>query len=286
MSSYCINLLNPIRLYPQFNIKMCKTIKFTLFLLITTYSVHAQRFTQDVGFFIGTGSIQTDYGQRGNFLSSYGNRVISLSLTHYVQFFNLANNYNSDSYFVSHIMLKSELNIETKERFDHHGKYVVGDGILAQKLRAMHGDISIATVGVAFEYYLNNLKDFYTFDLQKKWNPYITVGYKYAFYKNSLTSDLGDWRTDITVLPAKYQVPNALAIGSGTANSFTLGLGFRYKLSRKFDLSSIFNWQYFLSDKIDGLQASVQGSKNNEWLTNIQIGIIYHLNFSNAFCKI
>ncbi len=46
------------------------------------------------------------------------------------------------------------------------------------------------------------------------------------------------------------------------------------------DLNAQVNWQYFFSDGIDGLQPDVPENKNNDWLMNFQLGIIYHLNFS------
>ena len=75
-------------------------------------------------------------------------------------------------------------------------------------------------------------------------------------------------------------------MGNGGAFSLILGAGTRYKLSEKFDIAANFNWQYFFSDAVDGLQANVIENKNNEWLIHVQVGIIYHLNFAGGiFCK-
>ena len=262
------------------------SFKVLLFLLITSFSIKAQHVTHDVGLFIGTGSIQTDYGQRNEFLSSYGNKVISVSLTHYFHLFHQDVRWNSNNYFKNHVMFKSEFNITTKENFKHHGKYIVGTSALAQQLKAMKGSISMVSFGFSLEYYLKDLLEYMVPYSDMKWNPYATIGFKYSFYENELTSDLGDWRTDITVLPVKYRAPGALAVGKGSAASFVLGFGTRYKLSERLDLSGIFNWQYFFSDAIDGLQANVPENKKNEFMINLQLGVIYHLNFSNSlFCK-
>lgn len=261
-------------------------LKIVVLLLLISFSTKAQHITHDVGLFIGTGSIQTDYGQRYDFSSSYANRVISLSLTHYFHFFNQDIRWNSNNPFKNHVMLKSEINIMTKENFSHHGTYVTGNSDLAKQLRAMKGSINLMSFGFSLEYYLKDLLEYMVPYSDIKWNPYGTIGLKYSFFKNDLTSDLGDWRNDITVLPTKYRTPGALDIGSGSSASVVLGLGTRYKLSEKLDLSAIFNWQYFLSDSVDGLRADVPENKYNEWLINLQVGVIYHLNFSNAlFCK-
>jgi hypothetical protein len=183
-------------------------------------------------------------------------------------------------------MLKTEFNIITKANFQHHGIYTEGNTNLAIQLRAMKGTISMFSFGVQAEYYFKDLSEFMFPFSDMKWNPYLNIGLKYSSYKNTLTSELGDWRADINILPSKYRVPGHLAVGNGGTFSFILGAGTRYKLSEKFDLAANFNWQYFFSDAVDGLQANVLENKNNEWLLHIQVGIIYHLNFAGGiFCK-
>lgn len=250
------------------------------------YSTKAQHLTHDVGLFVGTATIQTDYGQRDNFLSSYGNSALSFSLVHYLHFFNIDTRWNSEDDLANHTMIKSELNLMTTANFEHHGTYTLGNTDLARQLRAMKGSISLLNVGIQGEYYFKDLRDFMFPYSDIKWNPYVSLGFKYSRYTNTLTSELGDWQTDITVLPLKYRGANQLAVGSGNAFSLTLGAGTRYKLSEKFDLAANFNWQYFFSDAIDGLQTDHISNKKNEWLIHLQVGIIYHLNFSGGiFCK-
>ena len=264
---------------------MRKPLKIFFFLVIAL-SAKAQNLTHDVGVFVGVASIQTDYGQRSESLSSYGNSAISISFVHYLHFFDVNNRWNSDDGIANHLMIKSELNIITKEEFKHHGAYIEGNSDLAKQLRAMTGTISIFNVGVSAEYYFKGLREFMFPYSELKWNPYLSFGLKYSSYKNTLTSELGDWETDITVLPVKYRSPGNLNVGNGRAFSLNLGFGTRYKLSEKFDLAANIYGQYFLSDAVDGLQANVLENKNNEWLMSLQVGLIYHLNFSGGiFCK-
>ena len=249
-------------------------------------SANAQHLTHDVGVFIGTATTQTDYGQRDEFFSSYGNSSLSFSLVHYLHFFNIDTRWNSEDDVANHIMLKTEFNLMSKADFQHHGEYTLGNNQLAIQLRAMKGSIVMTNFGVQGEYYFKDLREFMFPYSDMKWNPYVSLGFKYSRYKNTLTSDLGDWRSDISVLPIKYQGADQLAVGSGGAFSLILGAGTRYKLSEKFDLAGNFNWQYFFSDAVDGLQANHLSNKNNEWLIHLQVGIIYHLNFSGGiFCK-
>jgi len=242
-------------------------------------SVNAQHFTHDIGFHAGTATMQTDYGLRNNFLSSYGNSAISLSFTHTLHFFNKDPRWNSDHKIWSYLALRSEVNIITNANFQHYGEFAEQNTDLGTQLRAMTGTTSVISFGFQLEYYLRCLKDFIYPWSDMKWNPYVLAGLQYSIFNNDMTSTLGDWRQDINVLPAKWRVPGALDIGPGTTFAGTFGGGIRYKFNSKIDLNLQFNWQFFFSDAVDGLQASVLENKNNEWLLNLQFGVIYHLNF-------
>ena len=155
----------------------------------------------------------------------------------------------------------------------------MGNDLDAERFRAMTGTVAITNVGFQLEYYMRCLKDFIYPWSDIKWNPYVLAGVQYTWYSNTLNSELGDWEQDITVLPGKWQVPGALDVGKGTTYAVTFGGGVRHKLRPRVDLNLQFNWQFFLSDAVDGLQANVIENKNNEWLLNLQFGIIYHLNY-------
>lgn len=240
----------------------------------------AQHFTHDVGFHIGTATMQTDYGTRYDFLSSYGESSINLSFTHTLHFFHRNPMWNSDHPIWSHVAVRSELNIIPSHAFRHYGDYVDEPGTLGEKLRAMTGTGSMTNVGFQIEYYLKCLSDFLHPYSDMKWNPYILGGLQFSMFNNTMESSLGDWRQDIRVLPAKWQLRGALHVGKGTTFAATFGAGIRRNISPKIDFNLQANWQFFFSDAVDGLQANVDENKYNEWLINIQFGIIYHLNFS------
>tara|TARA_R110002073_G_scaffold258681_1_gene421683 strand:+ start:35469 stop:36239 length:771 start_codon:yes stop_codon:yes gene_type:complete len=246
--------------------------------VLTLQTAKSQHFTHDVGFHAGTATIQADFGVRDNFLSSYGNSAISISLTHTLHFFNKDPRWNSDHKLWSYLALRSEFNIITNANFQHYGPFVQS-GNQVEKFRAMSGTTNITNIGFQLEYYMRCLKDFIYPWSHIKWNPYVLAGVQYTMYRNTLSSTLGDWEQDISVLPNKWTVPGALDVGKGTTYAVTFGGGVRYKFSSKLDFNAQFNWQFFLSDAVDGLQADVIENKNNEWLLNFQLGIIYHLNF-------
>lgn len=245
---------------------------------MTLQTAKSQHFTHDIGFHAGTATIQADFGVRDNFLSSYGNSAVSISLTHTLHFFNKDPRWNSDHKLWSYLAFRSEFNIITNANFQHYGPFVQG-GTEVDKFRAMTGTTNITNIGFQLEYYMRCLKDFIYPWSDIKWNPYVLAGLQYTMYNNTLNSTLGDWEQDISVLPRKWTVPGALDVGKGTTFAVTFGGGVRYKFSTKIDFNAQFNWQFFLSDAVDGLQADVIENKNNEWLLNFQLGIIYHLNF-------
>lgn len=246
------------------------------------FTTKAQHLTHGVGVLIGGASIQSDYG-----LSPARNSPLSFSLVHYVHFFNVDMRWNAYSKFNNHVMLRTELNLLTKADFEHSGKYTLLDTDLAPLLRAMRGSVSMMSVGFQGEYYFNDLKEFMFPYTDMKWNPFLSIGFKYTSYNNTLTSSLGDWRADLSLIPPKYRDPENRAIGNGKAFSFTLGGGIRYKVSEKLDAVTNFSFQSFFSDAIDGLQTTSTSNSNNESLVHFQVGLVYHLNFSSGlFSKI
>ena len=251
-----------------------------IFVIVFTLEFKAQHFTHDIGVFVGSSSLQADYGQRGNFASEWNNNGITYSVAHYLSFYNRTLRWDPNNVLHNHLMVKTELQYLSNIKLEHHGKWANGNSFAAEQLRAMEGTLRMLNLGLHLEYYYRPLEEFVYPHSPMWFNPYFTFGVKYSSYTNSVESGLGDWTQDITVLPKKYTLENALDIGSGSAVSLALGLGTRFKLAPKIDLVAQFNYQYFFSDKIDGLQAKVIENKNNEWLVNIQFGIVYHLNFN------
>ena len=267
---------------PQTPLFMRKQIVLviTVKLLLQFSTIQAQHLTHDVGFHIDYLAIQTDYGARNDFSSSYGNRGISLSFSHTVHFFNNDLRWNFDHPIWSHLAIRNELSIITKVNLKHYGRYLDGNNsVVVNQLRSMTGSTRMLSMGFQLEYYFRCLRDFMYPYPDWKLNPYFLAGLRYNAFKTDLNSSLGDWRQDPSVLPEKWRPSEALAIGKGNTFSAVFGSGFRYKLNPKFDLNAQLSWHFFFSDAVDGLQADVVENQDNEWSVNFQIGIIYHLNY-------
>lgn len=257
-----------------------KTPITIIFVIVFFLESTAQHYTHDIGVFVGTSSLQADYGQRGNFASEWNNNGISFSVAHYLSFYNRTLRWDPHDVLHNHLMVRSEIQYLNNIKLEHHGKWARRSSYASQQLRSMKGSLRMLNLGLHLEYHYRPLEEF-VYPYSYLWfNPFVTLGVKYSMYKTGLESDLGDWTQDITVLPKKYTPSGALDIGPGSTLSVALGLGARYKITPKLDLVTQFNYQYFFSDKLDGLQADVIENRNNEWLLNIQFGFVYHLNFN------
>lgn len=257
--------------------------RLAIILLVFSFSssANAQHFTHDIGFFIGGTSLQTDYGQRGDFSSNFSNQGLSFTIAHYLHFFNRNMRWSAKDEMYNYIMVKTEINYIGNRQLVHFGKFANSNSESGKRLRAMKGSVSMINFGINLEYYFKNLEEFIFPYSNIRFNPFISFGGRFVVYNNDLSSDLGDWREDRSILPEKYRPQQALDIGTGTTFAATLSAGIRYKFTENLDLSTQISYQYFFSDSVDGLTSKTFENKNNEVLLNFQLGIIYHLNFSS-----
>ncbi len=258
---------------------MRKHITIIFFVFISIIEFKAQHLTHEIGAFFGSTSLQTDYGQKGNFATQWNNNAKTFSVAHYLSFYNNTIRWDPHDVLHNHLMVKTEIQYLNNADYKHHGKWAKGNSYAGEQLRAMKGSIRSLDLGVNAEYFLFPLEEFIYPYSDILFNPFFTLGLKYSFFTNTLTSDLGDWRQDISVLPTKYQLDNALDIGDGQAVALSFGIGTRFKLSPKIDLVAQSTYQHFFSDTIDGLQTPANLNQNNDWSFNIQFGMVYHLNY-------
>ncbi len=259
---------------------MIKTIKNNYFLIIFLLffaSTKAQTIlTHEVGIIIGSGSIQTDYGARNNFESTFGNFGFGIGVIHYLSFFKSNWQY---PYFADHFKIRTELSYTTN-KFKHRGPFVDPSktSLLANQLRAMHGGNRQINFGFQLEYYLKNfyLNKTQQFD-DAKFYPYFSVGIRYNIFKPYVISDLGDWHQDITLLPAKWQLPGAIFEKTGGTFSVSVGTGLRYRLNENWDLVTDFRYQQFFSNTVDGLNAPVVENKRKEGMFFLNFGLVYRI---------
>ncbi len=248
-----------------------------LFLLVFVTVTAQTRFTHEVGGFFGTGSMQTDYGARNQFQSTFGNFGFAIGGIHYLSFFK--SNWERP-YFADHFKIRSELSYMTN-KFKHKGKWVENK-LPGNPLREMHGGNRMFNIGTQLEFYFNSFyeQEMRLFDdYNSNYNPYLSFGFQFNLFKPWVVSNNGDWHKDITLLPDKWQLPGGVFDSRGTTYSVTLGGGTRYRINEDWEAVIDGRFQHFFSNKVDGLNAPVPENKNREWMVFVNVGLIYHIPF-------
>lgn len=262
---------------------MGKYMKSTrkLFLVVILFSitnVFAQlELSHEFGINMGPVTIQTDYGERHHLPSStptsYG-----IAAVHYLNFYGSNYNWrNGASFFSDHFKLKSEVSYYFNNSLEHKGRYAASGSTNseAQKLRDMKGKTKSLNFGTGLEFHFKNLEDYgLLFNDDVKFAPYIGLGLQYNIFTPEVTSDGGDWITNPSVLPQKWQ--NNVYVEKDQTFSFTMSAGTRYKLD-KFDLVLDARWQYFFTDKFEGLDAPVTENRFNDTLIYFSFGVVFDM---------
>ena len=263
--------------------KIFRKILLLLVFLPLSNSFAQLNLSHEIGVSFGPVTMQTDYGERHHLPSSTATSF-GVAASHYLSFYSSNYNWrNGASYFSDHFKLKTDFSYYTNTSLEHKGKYVDASQISPQndKLRAMKGSTKIINVGTQLEYYFKNLEDYgLLFNNDSKFAPYVSAGIQYSSFTPELTSDLGDYVSNPSLLPTQWQdLGNAVFVENDNTFSLTFGLGTRYKMRGDFDFFVEARYQYFFSDRIDGIDAphDVSGNKFNDTLIYFSVGGIFHL---------
>lgn len=254
-------------------------IAIILFLFGYSSKVIAQYgFSHEVGVIAGPVAFQSDYGERHDFDTNFGNTGYGIGLIHYLNFSYKAdcNCYTPETYFNDHFKLRSELSYN-KTNLRHYGEYVAGDKKkdFNRQLRAMRGSTAVTNIGMQLEYFPLSIRDFTS--TVGALAPFISLGGQFSFYDPEAYSTLG--RLDAPgTLPIKYI--GATQNSSGTVWSVVGSVGTRYKLAPLSDLMVDFRLQYYFSNWVDGLNPNPSRypeNKANDWLVWFNVGYIYYI---------
>lgn len=265
-----------------------KTHKYIYFFVITfiTIAIHGQtRGSHEVGFFIGSPSFQTDYGQRNHFMSNVGGNIgAGFGIIHYYQFSNYKYRwFERGNFFSEHFKLRTEVSY-TKANLKHYGKWVEPSrtGVSADQLRAMTGTTSVLNVGTQLEFYYKDVIDFGLRYYDMKFNPYGGLGVQVNFYKPTFMVGDKKYGTDVinpNDIYYRWRPAGAINVDKGTTFSVTLNLGTRYAIGENSDIFIDARWHYFMTNYIDGLNApDNDNNKYNDWMLLLQFGYIYSFN--------
>ena len=243
--------------------------RLVIFVLLVSFTKSNAQLdlSHEFGIFTGPVTFQSDYGEK-NHLPSSTATSFGLGVAHYLSFY--GNNYNwrnGASYFSDHFKLRTEVSYYFNNGFEHKGSYVDRGDALSESLKAMKGKTKIFNIGTQLEYYFKNLEDYgLLFNTVDRFAPYASAGIQYNSFDPELTTT--------EPLPEKWE--NRTFLDPDTTFSLTLGVGTRYKLD-KFDFVIDGRFQYFLSDRVDGLDQVDGSSTNNDTLLFFSVGIVFDL---------
>jgi len=241
------------------------SILFSLF--IFTLNSSSQGLQHEVGVILGSTSMQTDYGQRGDFASTYGNVGFGIGGVYYLSFGERLRRWNDRaSYMKDHLRLKAEVSYMSTNLV-HRGVYAER----SVRMAAMQGSTKIINIGGQLEFSIFNFSDLRVLE------PYISAGFYFVNYNPDLESTLGDWRNDPSVLPSVY-LNDGLFMKKDKTQSFSFGLGTRYSKSENMSFIFDWRWQRFLTDNLEGLDPKLGANKFNDWLLFFNAGVVYKFN--------
>ena len=238
--------------------------------------------SHEFGVSFGPVTMQSDYGERHHLPSSTATSF-GVGFSHSLSFYGSNYNWrNGASFFSDHFKLKTGIYYYTNTNLEHKGRYVDESqtSVFADKLRAMSGSTKLLNFGTQLEFYFKNLEDYgLLFNDNDKFAPYVSAGVQYSSFTPEFSTSYGngDYINNPDILPGPWQ-ENAIFTEKDNAFSLTFSLGTRYKMSG-FDLVLDARYQYFLSDRIDGLDApsEVSGSKFNDTLIYFSLGAVIDL---------
>ena len=277
--------------------------KFILFfaVIFASNATYSQvNLSSEAGLMFGVTSFQTDFGLRHDFASENA-ATMGFGVMHYLKFFGSQYSWRSGSTFFSeHFMLKTEFVYLKNTNIKHEKEAFPAGSPQREKWDAMRGNIKMYNIGTQMEFYFFSMESYSSYNKQRALNPYVSAGVHFSFYDTQVTSELGnnDWRNYVVYDKAnngmydKWYLHDVAAndpesfdgldhkqtIFNGEGNTFGLsaGLGLRYAVSDSFNLIVDSRFQYFFSDRVDGLDAyNDPGNKNNDTMVYVNMGIVY-----------
>ena len=261
---------------------MYKFIIYSFISLAFINSAIAQRSPltgNEIGIVFGPSMLKSDYGERKDSDTNFGNSGFGVGLVHYLNFSPYS---RSSRYFNQHFKVRSELSFN-QTKLEHFGRWVEGNSnsIGKQQLRAMEGKSSVFTIAEQLEYYpFNQIQDY---DAEKiRLLPYASFGLGFSYYITESSSTMGEMGSIDATFP-KYLVPSdghPYGFSSENKGTFSVvsGVGTHYRMSEYSSIMIEGRLQYFTTDWVDGLNPNkdiYKENKSNDWQLWFSVGYIY-----------
>lgn len=235
-------------------------------------------FSHEIGAIVGPVQFRSDFGQRNDEGTNYGNTGFGIGIVHYINFSYRAdcNCYSTDTYFNDHFKLRSELSYN-KTKLNHYGRWVAPDRTSdnADRLRAHSGEANNFDIGMQLEYFPKSIRAFQAFSYRVA--PFVSLGVHYTSFNPKASTTYGDQNILNPNNFYSYWENGSINPESGSTWSTVASVGFRYKIGALSDLMLDLRWQYYFSNWIDGLSHQLDSDKANDWLLWLNFGYIYYL---------
>ena len=263
-----------------------KNLAFAFFLIGATQGAYSQiGFSHEVGIVGGPLQLRSDFGERENDKTNFGNSGFGIGVVHYINFSYKPNlNYlRAYTYFDEHFKIRNEISWN-KTNLEHFGKWVDPSKTTedAKRLRGHKGEANNINIGTELEFYPFEIHAFEV--LQHKFAPYVSLGVHYTFFTPKVSTDYEnpDPNAFGNVLnPSNFYSnwePGSVDASPGNTFSIISSIGIRYKLDKFSDLMLNIRGQYYFNDWVDGLNHQLNSNKYNDWLVWVNVGYIYYLN--------
>ncbi|TXE13143.1 glutamate dehydrogenase [Seonamhaeicola algicola] len=256
---------------------------FCLFFIFETASGQLG-FSHELGVIAGPVQFRSDYGNRNESETNFGNSGIGIGVVHYLNFSYSADCscYTTDTYFNDHFKLRNEISWN-KTKLEHLGEWVdpSKNSPEANQLRGHTGYAKNLDIGTQLEFFPRSIRSFQSFGYRVA--PFASLGVHYTYYTPEVTTTYAnpnpDAIGDVTDPTNFYSAwaPGSVDASPGSAWSMVTSVGFRYKLGKLSDLMLDLRWQYYFDDWVDGLNHQLSYNKYNDWLVWLNVGYIYYL---------
>ncbi len=236
-------------------------------------------FSHEIGVIAGPLQFKSDFGQRSDSKTNFGNIGIGIGIVHYINFAYRAdcNCYTTDNYFNDHFKIRNEISWN-RTKLEHFGRWVEESrtSLDAQRLRAHTGVAKNLDIGTQLEFFPRSIRRFQAYGY--KISPYASLGIHYTSFSPEANTTFGDGLVSTSSNFYSGWAPGSIDPSSGSAWSVVSSLGFRYKVARFSDVVVDLRWQYYFSDWVDGLNHNLSSSRTNDWLLWLNFGYVYYLN--------
>ncbi|OEK09399.1 glutamate dehydrogenase [Flavivirga aquatica] len=262
-----------------------KYLVSVLCLVITIQTASAQLgFSHEIGVIAGPLQFRSDFGNRDDSETNFGNSGFGIGIVHYLNFSYRAdcNCYTTDNFFNDHFKVRNEISWN-RTKLEHLGKFVDASrtSLDADRLRGHEGVANNFDIGTQLEFYPLSIRSFQSFG--SRFAPFGSLGIHLTSYSPKVTTTFAnsdpDLVGDVTNASNFYSQwdPGSVDASPGVTWSIVSSVGVRYKLDKLSDLMLDFRVQHFFKDDIDGLDHQLDSNKGNDWLVWLNIGYIYYL---------